>query len=467
MQVNDNILRLNLADKFSDYFDIANQCGFRRGTFNAGSGNLTFADTYNSAVSTNAVDFFELNIRYLIAPPNCHISILVYTSNIDVETGNEVLTYIGRVTDKKTYRTDGSKMNFTVLDVEEYLDNQHKYKVFIGAVTDFASAVANIKAIKNSPFATQYEVAEQIKNPYDVPSYWMGHLDTKIALINAKTSALGNNQLSFVFITDMHYPNNFKHSTALIKHLVSKTSVNAVVVGGDSSQNGTLAQLITVRDDFYPLHPLIIRGNHDYSDGFTKNNFYALFTAYHEMNTKGFVSNKLQYYYVDNTDLKVRMIFVDEVEAGSTPIYSQQFDWLDNAITSLSSSWYCLIFTHGMFSNALRTNTNAMSTGGTQLQTHINSIYNSIQCNFIGVISGHAHLDYHKYDATNGWVMISTTTDANGALGELDEWNGGKTSGTITEQAFDVYQIDLTNKKIYTTRIGNGSDREIDFRIGT
>ena len=34
-----------------------------------------------------------------------------------------------------------------------------------------------------------------------------------------------------------------------------------------------------------------------------------------------------------------------------------------------------------------------------------------------------------------------------------------RTAGTITEQAFDVCQIDFTNKKLYMKRIGAGSDR--------
>lgn len=38
-----------------------------------------------------------------------------------------------------------------------------------------------------------------------------------------------------------------------------------------------------------------------------------------------------------------------------------------------------------------------------------------------------------------------------------------RTPETVREQAFDVVHIDLTNRKLYTTRIGGGFDREFSW----
>ena len=79
--------------------------------------------------------------------------------------------------------------------------------------------------------------------------------------------------------------------------------------------------------------------------------------------------------------------------------------------------------------------------------------------NVIGVISGHRHFD-GSVTTSAGTNVIATTCDAR------IEYSGSqltRTIGTITEQAFDVVQIDLSNRKIYLTRIGAGSDREFNF----
>ena len=88
----------------------------------------------------------------------------------------------------------------------------------------------------------------------------------------------------------------------------------------------------------------------------------------------------------------------------------------------------------------------------------------------ICVLCGHMHRDMvlEKDDSnenSDGVLVVATTTDS--FANNLDYNSSGvlvtRERGTITEQAFDVVQIDLENKKLYMTRIGGGSDRELSF----
>ena len=67
-------------------------------------------------------------------------------------------------------------------------------------------------------------------------------------------------------------------------------------------------------------------------------------------------------------------------------------------------------------------------------------------------ISGHSHKD--ESHISNGVLSISTTCDAY----YQDDGHGAAT-GTVTEQAFDVFCIDYDAKTINAIRIGRGTNR--------
>ena len=80
-------------------------------------------------------------------------------------------------------------------------------------------------------------------------------------------------------------------------------------------------------------------------------------------------------------------------------------------------------------------------------------------------IAGHTHIDGYLTTA-GGIPCISTTCDSYRQNYEIQNGklvNVPRTKGTIDEQAFDVIQFDFTNRKIYYTRIGYGSDRKFSY----
>lgn len=76
----------------------------------------------------------------------------------------------------------------------------------------------------------------------------------------------------------------------------------------------------------------------------------------------------------------------------------------------------------------------------------------------ICTLSGHFHAD-GDVRTSGGMPIIATTCDA-----WRNEYSSlSRTKGTVSEQAFDVVSIDKTNRKIYLTRIGAGTDRVFDY----
>lgn len=59
-------------------------------------------------------------------------------------------------------------------------------------------------------------------------------------------------------------------------------------------------------------------------------------------------------------------------------------------------------------------------------------------------------------------LLVATTCDA---YTNTTHPQHEMVKGTTTEQAFDVFSVEKTNKKIYTTRIGVGKDRESKYAI--
>ena len=68
---------------------------------------------------------------------------------------------------------------------------------------------------------------------------------------------------------------------------------------------------------------------------------------------------------------------------------------------------------------------------------------------------------YSQIETVPPILVILTTTDCCELKHSEDPTV--RTSGTITEQAFDIVQIDTTAKKVYCTRIGGGIDREFSY----
>lgn len=302
-----------------------------------------------------------------------------------------------------------------------------------------------------------------------IPNYWETYMQSKIATINTKAHTIGFNGDNFVFITDVHMNTNYGVSSRLIEYIIKNTSVRNVVFGGDtlsyaSNKDKALEFLQNYRNSFaYPINLFAIRGNHDTEQSMTKGDFYSVFDR--PLENTPTVLDKEVYYYRDNQAQKIRYIFCDDSSIGST-IDSTQQSWITQRITELASGWSVVLFAHSYWNATTIGTTPSVSTAGASLKNIIDAAVDNSNATIIALITGHTHADRDTV-SSKGYAIISTTTDTGGDLASnYDPVTPTRTQGTTSEQAFDVFNIDTSAKKIYITRIGgNGQDREISYGV--
>lgn len=305
----------------------------------------------------------------------------------------------------------------------------------------------------------------------DVPSYWKTTLETKESEINTLDATVGENGCSFVFWTDMHWPANNKKSPSLIKHILEHTGVTEVVCGGDILGGGYASLDLAYQGlvDFrnllneYEIELLSIRGNHDLTpDGtmyLTDNQFYgAMLKPFAKLATL----IRKTYYYRDDETLKIRYYYLDSREVSSDSLDADQIAWLEANLNTVPSDWSIIVFVHAVHipASASSADTLQPSYPAYQISQALGNTNKKSQ--LIAMIGGHTHRD--EITTNYGCLLISVTTDAGGTT--ASDWDANyptRTAGTTTEQAFDVFHIDIVNRVIYMTRIGAGADRQISY----
>lgn len=322
-----------------------------------------------------------------------------------------------------------------------------------------------------------------INDELPMPSYYLAHLIEKEATILQKGELSALNGDSFVFFSDYHVEGNVENSPALIKHVIDNTNTRFVAYGGDVINNGyddngnnTVANVrkrfLDFKEKFRFLPTYKFRkviGNHEWNNpGVAENHIPELTPEqvhlyYHKEDEEFnvFSPNRMSFYF-DNTTQKIRYFGMGCLKNAAIP--TESIEWLYEQFEDVPSDYSVVIFGHNMLNHdGTKIGKEDLAYGIDKLKTGGNYTFNGKTYNFtahdvIGVFSGDIHLDAFVY--TNGGIpFIATTCDCySREVGGLD-----RTVGTINEQAFDVVNIDRTNRKIYMTRIGAGVDREISF----
>ena len=292
------------------------------------------------------------------------------------------------------------------------------------------------------------------------PSFYDSYILDRIENIKSKDILIGNSGDSFTFITDLHDQNNY-YSPFLAKKIYDNTSVKKIVYGGDyinepSSKKTALLSLSDRRNKCMVKDDVIfLRGNHDtnpYGTGqLTVGEFYSIFDRHIE---KYINTNKNTYFYYDNESQKIRYIFVDSGVDGT--ISDTQKNWIKVNTENLSAEWTIVVFMHhGIYTDVKddRTNIKAYSS-----LTTVKQVLSNVAAKIACIICGHSHIDLS--DTSGAYPIICTTCDAHGIQASTSS-SDNRDVGTINEQAFDVFHIDTSNKKIYVTRIGGGKNNVI------
>lgn len=306
-----------------------------------------------------------------------------------------------------------------------------------------------------------------IMPPYrSVPYYYLAnnYLPDKVATIKNLINASGGNYDAFVFCTDQHWTLNAKNSPNLINYLMYNLKMPRMFMGGDYG-SGINLQAINAFRDAYDGEIVNVTGNHELQqyyqteDGVVSGTVTGTMVwAYLDASMTDCVIGNAErnYYYIDNTQQKMRYIVLNDFAKGvsnSTPIYQleqDQLDWFSSALQSLPDGYLAVVFIHAISSVNHETGVLTKNYAFSAVQTVVDAYSTKVCC----IIAGHTHFD--GVGATDGGVPVIITT-CDKALPEEGDDNyltDIRTIGTITEQAFDVFVINKKDKVIDAVRIG-------------
>lgn len=301
-----------------------------------------------------------------------------------------------------------------------------------------------------------------IENGNALPYYWKTYLNSKID--DVKQLVETSNE-SFIFVTDVHTPNNFMHSPDIIRYIRSKINIPYVFVGGDYGNKADSRRLyLNQVDKWFDVAEkdwFSIRGNHDNNyqgtGEVTAADFYvrAIKPLKNEVVVKEALENV---YYVDDKNAKFRFICLDTIYEGTVDI-TPQITWMKERINELPSGWSVIVFSHMYFvPSPVSSGQTALGTTnlGAQIKAGLDEIYDSCSADIVGLVVGHCHRDYY-ITSVKGYPIIATTCDAQqSAYWDINYPNS--ITRTTTEQAFDIFGINKTNRTITALRIGRGAE---------
>lgn len=328
--------------------------------------------------------------------------------------------------------------------------------------SDFDGSIDVYNTLAYRAYVKQSDSAE-------IPDYYMAdnYLLNKANRINTLGESADD---VFIFITDVHWELNAKHSPELINYLADKCKIARLFDGGDLA-DAVIPEAIKAYKDNYDGKIYRLCGNHDWfppEDG--KSLYYWLNSDNYDQIGEQFE----HYWYVDNVQQKIRYITLNSfTHSGDTTASgweygfdANQIAWFTNTALNLpSTEWDVIVFTH-----YLRT-TSISITGGSDIESAIDTFNadTSHTGKILAVLQGHTHWDgvYH----TAGGVPVITTTCDKWDLSnesELAQEQAGRVLGTISEQAFDVMVLNRTARTITAVRIGALAQNNVDkYRTDT
>jgi len=370
------------------------------------------------------------------------------------------------------------------------IPNDGYYGIMISNLTPIAqsdiTALSSLLVINFNSIYERLDEIESIIGYEQVPPYYDSQLETKIAEIADNINSVGRNGETFIFITDLHWETNYKHSPALIRYILNNSNVKIVLCGGDLINTAEKDVAIeTMRNcikaySYTDYEFKVAFGNHDANslnwstteerdeNMFSPNTVFGLTQKPYSYSNHYFSDNAINFYF-DRIDSKTRFVFVDSGQYGEFD--AETIPNICALLNETPADYHIVIIQHWIVSETSASN--------------ITIKPDSIKlCNII-----------HAFNAKTSVVVDSVTYDFSNTNGEIVLYLGGHThfdasydsdsadnpakipivltntdstrENTITvptdQQCFDVITIDYTNRTINFVRIGRGSDRSFTY----
>lgn len=352
--------------------------------------------------------------------------------------------------------------------------------------------VSKLEYITNGLQSTQSQIAtllerinslETANNINTIPTYYNQYLADKISAIEGH-----NATARFGFITDTHYNgyNNAKHSKALMTRICKEVpEIHHFFNGGDlinTAASYTKEEIIRslnkasdyVRPDCLIRYHNII-GNHDTGEDYgggvkipaklTVEEYANATGSYLSYADEMYDPLNCSQYYVDDGDVRY-IVLNGNLREITGETYTDTWRFFARSLLSANNKTI-VVFNHiirgsnmqiAPFSQTIMDAIDAYNAREEFTYSGATFDFSNSNGQVACFIGGHTHKD-ESFTTTDGVpVIISTTDNAGAEVGTLV-----RTIGTTSEQAFDIFTIDTSERKIYATRIGAGSDRQFSY----
>ena len=333
-------------------------------------------------------------------------------------------------------------------------------------------------------------------NVVTIPTYWQSSMDNVISKVKTLQDAGGADVVNFCWFSDLHYVPTSKYVEnvgKLCAYAMNKCDIPFTMFTGDTvtasglpSEETMFEHIRAAGDMLSPIgneNLLWMRGNHDdvwgtYDNGSTtvhfvnKSSKQKMFNVMHREQTKDFrrvYGDHGTYFYIDNTPQKVRFIclnsqFYDGGDITATTgqmtsgFGTDQLYWLEHHALQVDDDWSVIIGFH-IPPTAKSINGNTYYLGQLSDGNDFRNLMNKTDTNVIGIFCGHCHADA----IVTGDLPCPIVTITSAINTPYDsEWST-RVQGTDTETAIDIVSINKSERKIYCTRLGYGSDRNTSY----
>lgn len=391
------------------------------------------------------------------------------------------------------YRYNVGKSDGSVISQEEIESVFDKVRVYTNWNSN-ADIFKFVFGLQTDLSSVRRRISELESNA--VPAYYESHIATKAQAINTLKPTNGS---QFMFITDLHingYGDNEMNAKPLINYICRNTMAKMLFNGGDLFNSGygmssaeALNQIqkciIYTQPDDCDGVQYVAMGNHDtgvdyiggqeYGPSITASQFLSACGNNSKRSAITFDPNSDACFYFDLDG--IRYIVSDfGIDTYTEESIGNTFLFVSKAVKSASGP--IVIIQHVLW-NTVDEDPSFRPYRLQQLQNIVDACNSRGTCQYgdgaeylvdfadstgrvCCIIGGHLHTD--RYSSTPGGVpIIATTTDNWKAEASITSASRANAAGTVNEQAFDVFTLDLDNNKLYATRIGFGSDRTFDI----
>lgn len=291
-----------------------------------------------------------------------------------------------------------------------------------------------------------YAVRISTTEDADIPAYWGSPVVSGINRAN-KVIVDGGSQETLLFITDLHWYANEKHSPAIAREVMTHCNVNYFICGGDlverhhtTSKYDAAEELQDCMNAFkgLPLPMITMYGNHDRNRN-ANSDHPETFLSYREhfnvVNMSFFPNPYIKYaasdlFYWDSMKYRYVCLYWYYSESRVQLGLAEAFD-TDKPV---------VVLCHGIYFNVLADPADDIIDNGWILNA-LEPYKTQVRC----IIQGHTHRDALRYAWETVPIVILT----------CDKTKEG-TAGTDEEQALSV--VTINDETIYVTRIGYGDD---------